>query len=75
MSLFMFGCASNGFVVLVLQIIVLLVMDRKNVVEASYVYFYTTAVILICCLVLFRKMLKFPLIARKLSPKTEKDLK
>ena len=71
----MLGCATNGFCVLIIQSIVLLVMDRKDVTKASYVYFITCAIILFICLVLFRNMLRYPLVDDKLNPKEEEKPK
>ena len=74
MSLFMLGCATNGFAVLIIQSTVLVVMDNtkvSDVVKASYVYFITCAIILTVCLILFRNMLKYPIIDNKLNPPKE----
>jgi len=74
MSLFMLGCATNGFAVLIIQSTVLLVMQNSqesDVIKASYVYFVTCAVILFVCLLLFRNMLKYPIIDEKLNPPKE----
>jgi len=67
----MLGCASNGFVVLVLQVIILVFMDRTEVVKAAYVYFFAAGTLLVICLLLFLNMFRYKIITDKTNPEEE----
>lgn len=75
MALFMLGCASSGFVVLLIQSAILVVLDVKDVTRNSFIYFGICALVLITILILFLNMLKYPIIAEKLAPLTTDQVK
>jgi len=69
MSLFMLGVSSNGVIIILIQIVVLSTMDPAKVAQASGIYTVTIIVILFICLLLFKNMLKYPIIDEKFNPK------
>ena len=73
-ALFMLGCATNGFVVLVLQVIVLLFMYRNDVVKAAYVYFFAAGTLLIICQLLFLNLFRYKIITDKTNPTEEVEM-